>query len=129
YREYDLAHLKLVFEFSIYTVWSRSRYGISNGLDTAYWGFLGARIRRIFLDGYGVLVFKMMLFDVINALPPKMFEGYDRDIRELYTGSREVRDEIFSQRYRLRSLEQEQERATMTFGTIWRPVLALESWA
>ncbi|GKE22135.1 hypothetical protein Tco_1433647, partial [Tanacetum coccineum] len=41
--------------------------------------------------------------------------------------SREVRDEIFSQRYRLRSLEQ--ERATMTFGAIWRLVLALESWA
>ncbi|GJZ15992.1 hypothetical protein Tco_0551669 [Tanacetum coccineum] len=27
-------------------------------LDTAYWGFLGARIRRIFLNGYGVLVFR-----------------------------------------------------------------------
>nr|GEW99852.1 hypothetical protein [Tanacetum cinerariifolium] len=33
-----------------------------------------------------------------------------------------VRDEIFSQRYRLRSLEPEQERAT-------RPILALEAWA
>ncbi|GKA41301.1 hypothetical protein Tco_0733894 [Tanacetum coccineum] len=29
----------------------------------------------------------------------------------------------------LRSLKQEQERATVTFDTIWRPVLALESWA
>ncbi|GJZ19870.1 hypothetical protein Tco_0556460 [Tanacetum coccineum] len=48
---------------------------------------------------------------------------------ELHGGSREVRDEIFSQRYRLKSLEQEQERATMTFGAIWRPMLALESWA
>ncbi|GKB57107.1 putative reverse transcriptase domain-containing protein [Tanacetum coccineum] len=48
---------------------------------------------------------------------------------ELYTRSRDVKDEIFSQRYRLRSLEQEQERATVTFGAIWRPVLALESWA
>ncbi|GJU80103.1 hypothetical protein Tco_1282468 [Tanacetum coccineum] len=37
-----------------------------------------------------------------------------------------VRDEIFSQRYRFRSLEQEQERATVTFSAIWRPVLALE---
>ncbi|GJR66752.1 gag-pol polyprotein [Tanacetum coccineum] len=27
YREYDLAHLKLVFEFCIYRVWSRCRYG------------------------------------------------------------------------------------------------------
>ncbi|GJS77575.1 hypothetical protein Tco_0727456 [Tanacetum coccineum] len=47
--------------------------------------------------------------------------GYDRDLRELYTKSRSVRDEIFSQRYRLKSLEQEQERATMTFRAIWRP--------
>ncbi|GJS45724.1 putative reverse transcriptase domain-containing protein [Tanacetum coccineum] len=49
YREYDLAHLKLVFEFSIYNVWKSVQYGVSNGLDTAYWGFLRARIRRIFL--------------------------------------------------------------------------------
>ncbi|GKD90730.1 hypothetical protein Tco_1366237 [Tanacetum coccineum] len=28
-----------------------------------------------------------------------------------------------------RSLEHEQERVAMTFGVIWRPVLALESWA
>nr|GEV99904.1 reverse transcriptase domain-containing protein [Tanacetum cinerariifolium] len=30
---------------------------------------------------------------------------------------------------KVRSLEREQERATMTFGTLWRPVLALEAWA
>ncbi|GJY24305.1 hypothetical protein Tco_0397963, partial [Tanacetum coccineum] len=65
----------------------------------------------------------------LDALPPTLFEGYDRDLRELYTRSRDVRDEIFSQHYRLRSLEQEQERATLTFDVIWRPVLALESWA
>ncbi|GKA51041.1 hypothetical protein Tco_0744237 [Tanacetum coccineum] len=29
YREYDLAHLKLVFEFSIYKVWKSVRYGVS----------------------------------------------------------------------------------------------------
>ncbi|GJY97626.1 hypothetical protein Tco_0514536, partial [Tanacetum coccineum] len=40
FREYDLAHLKLVFEFSIYTVWKSVRYGVSNGLDTVYWVFL-----------------------------------------------------------------------------------------
>ncbi|GJV91958.1 hypothetical protein Tco_1539771 [Tanacetum coccineum] len=62
----------------------------------------------------------------LDALPPTLFEGYDRDLRRLYTRSRAVRDEIFSQRYRLRSLE-EQERATVTFDAIWRPVLALES--
>ncbi|GKA65263.1 hypothetical protein Tco_0764970, partial [Tanacetum coccineum] len=52
----------------------------------------------------------------LDALPPTLFEGYDRDLREL-------------QRYRFRSLEREQERATVTFSAIWRPVLALEAWA
>ncbi|GKB38082.1 hypothetical protein Tco_0883024 [Tanacetum coccineum] len=67
----------------------------------------------------------------LDALPPTLFEGYDRDLRELYTRSRDVRDEIFSQRYMFRSLDQEQERAgdTVTFGAIWRPMLALDSWA
>ncbi|GKF91857.1 hypothetical protein Tco_0275558, partial [Tanacetum coccineum] len=65
----------------------------------------------------------------LDALPPDLFEGYDLDLRELYTRSRAVKDEIFSQRYRLRSLEQEQERATVTFFALWRLVLALESWA
>nr|GEY51013.1 hypothetical protein [Tanacetum cinerariifolium] len=64
----------------------------------------------------------------LDVLPPALFEVYDRDLRKLYTRSREVKDEIFSQRYRLRNLDQEQERATVTFGAIWRPVLALESW-
>ncbi|GJZ98602.1 hypothetical protein Tco_0671055 [Tanacetum coccineum] len=36
---------------------------------------------------------------------------------------------VTTQRYRLRSLEREQERATVTFGALWRPVLALEAWA
>ncbi|GJX74136.1 hypothetical protein Tco_0312731 [Tanacetum coccineum] len=54
---------------------------------------------------------------------------YDRDIGELFTRSGAVRDEIFSQRYRLMSLDHEQERVAVTFGVIWRPVLALESWA
>ncbi|GKB23249.1 hypothetical protein Tco_0862650 [Tanacetum coccineum] len=40
---------------------------------------------------------------------------------------RAVRDEIFSQWYSFRSLEQEQERATVTFSSIWRPTLALEA--
>nr|GEV30602.1 hypothetical protein [Tanacetum cinerariifolium] len=30
---------------------------------------------------------------------------------------------------RFRSLERENERATLTFGVLWRPVLALEAWA
>ncbi|GJT44620.1 hypothetical protein Tco_0953335 [Tanacetum coccineum] len=57
------------------------------------------------------------------------FTEIDRDVRELYTRSWAVRDEIFSQRYRLRSLEHEQERTAMTFGALWRLVLAFEAWA
>ncbi|GKA50721.1 hypothetical protein Tco_0743794, partial [Tanacetum coccineum] len=48
----------------------------------------------------------------LDALPPTLFEGYDMDLRELYTRLGAVRDEIFSQRYRFRSLEREKERAT-----------------
>ncbi|GJZ74817.1 retrovirus-related pol polyprotein from transposon TNT 1-94 [Tanacetum coccineum] len=39
YREYDLAHLKLIFEFSIYKVWKLVEYGVFKGM--AYCGFLG----------------------------------------------------------------------------------------
>ncbi|GJZ85589.1 hypothetical protein Tco_0650928 [Tanacetum coccineum] len=53
----------------------------------------------------------------------------NRDVRELYTRSGAVRDEIFLHRYRFRCLEPEQERATVTFGALWRQVLALEAWA
>ncbi|GJT43635.1 hypothetical protein Tco_0952350 [Tanacetum coccineum] len=56
-------------------------------------------------------------------------QRYDRDIGELFTRSGAVREEIFSQRYRFRSLEYEQERVAVTFRAIWRPVLALEAWA
>ncbi|GKE12735.1 hypothetical protein Tco_1416286, partial [Tanacetum coccineum] len=55
------------------------------------------------------------------------FKEIDRDVGELYTRSGAVRDEIFSQRYQLRSLEHEHERAVMTFRALWRPVLALEA--
>ncbi|GJZ77060.1 hypothetical protein Tco_0641732 [Tanacetum coccineum] len=65
----------------------------------------------------------------LEELPPALFERYDRDIGELFTRSGAVREEIFSQRYRSRSLEYEQERVAVTFGEIWRPVLALEAWA
>nr|GEV29547.1 hypothetical protein [Tanacetum cinerariifolium] len=37
--------------------------------------------------------------------------------------------ELGAQWYRLRSLEREHERATVTFSTLWRPMLALEAWA
>ncbi|GKE74229.1 hypothetical protein Tco_1536270, partial [Tanacetum coccineum] len=65
----------------------------------------------------------------LEELSPALFKRYDMDIGELFTRSRAVKDEIFSQRYRFRSLEYEQERVAVTFGAIWRPELALESWA
>ncbi|GJW46677.1 hypothetical protein Tco_0078323 [Tanacetum coccineum] len=65
----------------------------------------------------------------LDALPPTLVVDIDRDVRELYTRSGAVIDEIFSQRYMLRSLEREQERVAVTFRALWRPVLALEAWA
>ncbi|GJR74557.1 hypothetical protein Tco_0086922 [Tanacetum coccineum] len=62
-------------------------------------------------------------------LSPALFKRYDRDIGELFTRSGAVKDKIFSHRHRFRSLEYEQERAAVTFGAIWRPVLAMDSWA
>ncbi|GJW05724.1 hypothetical protein Tco_1568147 [Tanacetum coccineum] len=64
----------------------------------------------------------------LEDLSPALFERFNRDIRELYTRSWAVRDKIFSQRHRFKSLEYEQERVAVTFGAIWRPVLAMESW-
>ncbi|GJY21910.1 hypothetical protein Tco_0394476 [Tanacetum coccineum] len=73
YREYDLAHLKLIFEFSIYKVRKSVEYGVSKKLDMAYWGFLGVGTTLdifqniilypyleygvLSLSGYGVLSF------------------------------------------------------------------------
>ncbi|GJS68112.1 hypothetical protein Tco_0682677 [Tanacetum coccineum] len=65
----------------------------------------------------------------LDVMPPTLFVGIDKDVRELYTRSGVVVDEIFSQRYKFRSLELEQERSVVTFGALWRPVLALEAWA
>ncbi|GKC25815.1 hypothetical protein Tco_1027965 [Tanacetum coccineum] len=79
------------------------------------------------LELYGSILYDHT--QILDALPPALFADINRDVRELYTRSGAVRDEIFSQRYRFRSLEQEQERVAMTFGALWRPVLALEEWA
>ncbi|GKD68583.1 hypothetical protein Tco_1322673 [Tanacetum coccineum] len=65
----------------------------------------------------------------LDALSSTLVADIDNDVRELYTRSGEVRDEIISQRYRFRSLEREKERVTVTFGALWRPALALEVWA
>nr|GEY91680.1 hypothetical protein [Tanacetum cinerariifolium] len=64
----------------------------------------------------------------LDTLPPTLFMDIDKDVRELYTRLGAVRDKIFLQRYRFTNLEREQERATMTFGSLWRPVLALKAW-
>ncbi|GKE28815.1 hypothetical protein Tco_1444199, partial [Tanacetum coccineum] len=67
YQEYDLAHLKLIFEFSIYTVWKSVRYGVSKGLDTVYWRFLkhGYAVSSLMDMVYWLsesLIFKISLF-------------------------------------------------------------------
>ncbi|GJV08146.1 hypothetical protein Tco_1345802 [Tanacetum coccineum] len=49
----------------------------------------------------------------LEELSPALFERYDSDIEELFTRSGAVMDEIFSQRYRFRSLEYEQEREAL----------------
>nr|GEZ87520.1 hypothetical protein [Tanacetum cinerariifolium] len=54
----------------------------------------------------------------LDALSLTLFEDYDWDLRELYTRSWSVRDEIFSQRYRFMSLEREQERNTETSSSV-----------
>ncbi|GJT94623.1 hypothetical protein Tco_1090141 [Tanacetum coccineum] len=76
---------------------------------------LGARVKM-----QGGLIHDYMVR--LEELSPALFERYDREVGELFTKSRAVRDEIFSQRYRFRSLEPEQERVAMTFGAIWRPL-------
>nr|GFC75860.1 hypothetical protein [Tanacetum cinerariifolium] len=63
----------------------------------------------------------------LDAMPPTLFTGINRDVRELYTRSGVVRDKIFSQRYMFRSLKLEQERTAVTFRALWRPVLALDA--
>ncbi|GKF73534.1 hypothetical protein Tco_0219866, partial [Tanacetum coccineum] len=65
----------------------------------------------------------------LRELSPDLLKRYDRDIMELFTRSGAVRDKIFSLRNGLRSLKHEQERVAVTFGAIWRLLLALESWA
>ncbi|GKC68927.1 hypothetical protein Tco_1114810, partial [Tanacetum coccineum] len=48
----------------------------------------------------------------LEELSPALFERYDRDIGELFTRSRAVRNEIFSQRYRFKS-QTDAQRAAM----------------
>nr|GFA41516.1 hypothetical protein [Tanacetum cinerariifolium] len=65
----------------------------------------------------------------LDAMPPILFAKINKDVRELYTRSGAVKDEIFTHKYRFRSLEHEQDRTFMMFGALWRLVLALDAWA
>nr|GEV79801.1 hypothetical protein [Tanacetum cinerariifolium] len=58
----------------------------------------------------------------------KFLEGYSQDFTELFARSGVIGEEIHSQHFRLRSLKQGQEQATIIFGALWRPFLALEAW-
>ncbi|GKC36858.1 hypothetical protein Tco_1049242, partial [Tanacetum coccineum] len=84
YREYDLAHPKLVFEFSIYNVWKSVQYGVSKVLDTAYWGFRGV-VTTLWLfkvisissdsseDSVGTPTGRVILFEtpiIVPTIPP-----------------------------------------------------------
>ncbi|GKC03600.1 hypothetical protein Tco_0995210, partial [Tanacetum coccineum] len=60
----SLAYLKLSFGSSIYRVWKLVDAPHRAMWDTVYWEFRGARIRRIFLDGYGVLIFRIVIFKI-----------------------------------------------------------------
>ncbi|GJY21041.1 putative reverse transcriptase domain-containing protein [Tanacetum coccineum] len=57
----SLAYLKLSLGSSIYSVWYSVRYAISGDVGYGVLGFLRARICHIFLDGYGVLVFRIVI--------------------------------------------------------------------
>ncbi|GJY09829.1 hypothetical protein Tco_0378014 [Tanacetum coccineum] len=62
--------------------------------------------------------------DILSYVPPTDLFRH----RHLLSG-RLVPCQFHHHLQQFRSLEREQERATVTFSAIWRPVLALEAWA
>ncbi|GJS98540.1 hypothetical protein Tco_0819710 [Tanacetum coccineum] len=119
YREYDLAHLKLIFEFSIYIVWKLVRYGVSNGLDTAYWGFLGVgttldifqNLHILYLQ-YGVLVFSR--YGVLRLFPSwsltvGLEAAYEMSWKELM----KIMTEVYCPRNGIQKMESELWRLTV----------------
>nr|GEX58356.1 hypothetical protein [Tanacetum cinerariifolium] len=60
---------------------------------------------QIELDGSILLTHNKRL----DVLPPSRFEGYDRDVTELFSRIVVVHEDIHSQRFRLKSLERVQE--------------------
>ncbi|GJR10015.1 hypothetical protein Tco_0792667 [Tanacetum coccineum] len=67
-------------------VWKSVRYGVSKELDTAYWGFLRARIRRIFLDGYDELVVAEVAAEAPTQVPKQ--PGHPRQQRSILSYSK-----------------------------------------
>ncbi|GJQ91588.1 reverse transcriptase domain-containing protein [Tanacetum coccineum] len=103
-----------------------------NGDKDAIRRILGFGIRRIdymYSSDVGSLWEKFVIGLRLEALPPILFKAYGRDFTELFARLVAVREEIHSQRFRLRSLEQGQEQVTITFGALWQLVLVLEAWA
>ncbi|GKB85068.1 hypothetical protein Tco_0957340, partial [Tanacetum coccineum] len=64
YREYDLPHLKLMS--SIYKVWKSVEYGLSNRLDTAYWGFL--RVGTTFDIFQNIIIIPYLEYGILSPL-------------------------------------------------------------
>ncbi|GJS50246.1 hypothetical protein Tco_0600367 [Tanacetum coccineum] len=64
----------------------------------------------------------------LDTLPPILLEGHGQDIIKLFNRSRAVREEIHTQCFKLGSLKRALEHAIITFGALWRLVLALEAW-
>ncbi|GJR93230.1 hypothetical protein Tco_0265404 [Tanacetum coccineum] len=86
YGEYDLAHLKLVFEFSIYKVWKSVRYGVSKD-----W------IRRIEL--YSSVVFDKDRYNANIRATNILLQGLPKDIYSLinhYTNAKDIGDHVKS---------------------------------
>ncbi|GJT95007.1 hypothetical protein Tco_1090525 [Tanacetum coccineum] len=87
-------------------------------------GFLTELGAQVEMQGGLISDHAVRLEDLSHAL----FERYDRDIGELFTRSRAVKEEICSQRDQFRSLEYEQGRVAVTFRAIWRPGENWDLW-
>ncbi|GJU11983.1 hypothetical protein Tco_1134379 [Tanacetum coccineum] len=95
YRKYDLAHLKLVFDFSIYNVWKSVQYGVSNGLDTAYWGFLGIETTSE-RNNLAFFIAKRMEFITKQA---RLFLPYGMLLTRLFTDVMSKSPELLNDHY------------------------------
>ncbi|GKD19980.1 MAK10-like protein [Tanacetum coccineum] len=80
YREYDLAHLKLVFESCISRAWSWCRYGLEYGilalLDMAYWSCV---LRGLWSKLTSVRGSKQHLKDFLKLVDSLDLDGENRE--------------------------------------------------